>query len=145
MSPTTNVPPSTASQKRLFESQILLAQHGVLLHQRHQTRCQLTRGALLLVVVAGNEGDPGEILDWGSPSDAYNVLNVGATGRMSRNASTCASSYTTSAGIFLETMLQKRQPMRAGYRPRRALSRRSRPPRADLTPRGSPRPDRLGA
>lgn len=52
MSPTTNVPPSTASQKRLFESQILLAQHGVLLHQRHQTRCQLTRGALLLVVVA---------------------------------------------------------------------------------------------
>jgi hypothetical protein len=36
----------------------------------------------LLVVVAGNEGAAGEILDWGSPSDAFNVLNVGATGRI---------------------------------------------------------------
>lgn len=36
----------------------------------------------LLVVVAGNEGTAGEGLDWGSPSDAFNVLNVGATGRM---------------------------------------------------------------
>jgi len=36
----------------------------------------------LLVVVAGNEGTAGGILDWGSPSDAFNVLNVGATGRL---------------------------------------------------------------
>ncbi len=38
----------------------------------------------MLIVVAGNEGDaPGGFNDYGSPSDAYNVLNVGATGQFS--------------------------------------------------------------
>ncbi len=36
----------------------------------------------LLITVAGNEGAPGEFQDWGSPSDAFNVLNVAATGRI---------------------------------------------------------------
>src|ERR1041385_6782118 len=36
---------------------------------------------------------------------------VGATGRMSRNASECSSSYTTSAGIFFSIMVQKRHPI----------------------------------